>query len=70
VSHGIQVTESQGAAARAGIQPGDVILAVSNVQLHNVAQFDKLLKEVGPNKRVALLVKRGQDTVYIPLRMP
>ncbi|MHB1246094.1 MAG: DegQ family serine endoprotease [Sulfuriferula sp.] len=70
VSHGIEVAESRGIAARAGIQPGDVILAVSNVPVHNVAQFEQLLKGIGANKRMALLVKRGQDTVYIPLRMP
>lgn len=70
VSHGVQVEESQGAAASAGIQPGDVILAVSNVPVKNVAQFDKLLAEAAASKRIALLVKRGPDTVYIPLRMP
>lgn len=70
VSHGVQVVESRGVAARAGIQPGDVILAVSNVPVHNIGQFDQLLKGITANQRVALLVKRGQDTVYIPLRMP
>jgi len=70
VSHGVLVQESQGAAARAGIQPGDVILAVSSVPIKNVAQFNQLLALAIPGKRLALLVKRGQDTVYIPLRMP
>lgn len=70
VSHGVQVEEAQGAAARAGIQPGDLILAVSNIPVKSVAQFNQLLAEAGAGKRVALLVKRGTDTVYIPLRMP
>ncbi len=70
VSHGVKVEEAQGAAARAGIQPGDLILAVSNIPVKSVSQFNQVLAGVAASKRVALLVKRGADTVYIPLRMP
>lgn len=70
VNHGVQVQQAQGVAARAGIQPGDVILALSNTPVKTVAQFNQLLIQAAGSRSLALLVKRGNDTVYVPLRMP
>lgn len=66
---GVLVESAQGEAARAGVQAGDLILALSNTPVKNVAQFNQLLAHA-TGKSVALLVKRGTDTVFVPLRMP
>ena len=66
---GVLVESAQGEAARAGIQPGDIILALSNTPIKNVAQFNQLLAQAR-GKNLALLVKRGTDTVFVPLRLP
>ena len=68
VDHGLLVEDVAGAAAKAGIQPGDVILALNNSQVNNSAQFKKLLKETGSGKPIALLVKRNDATIYIPIK--
>ena len=39
VDNGVLVEGAQGAAARAGIRPGDVILAVNNQDVKSVEQF-------------------------------
>ncbi len=66
---GVLVESAQGEAARAGVQTGDLILALSNTPVKNVAQFNQLLAHA-TGKSVALLIKRGTDTVFVPLRLP
>ncbi|HXZ95552.1 MAG TPA: PDZ domain-containing protein, partial [Burkholderiales bacterium] len=68
VDHGLLVEDAAGLAAKAGIQPGDVILALNNNEVKNTAQFKKLLNETGPGKPIALLVKRNDATIYVPIR--
>ncbi len=66
---GVKVQESDGAAARAGIQEGDVILAVNNTDIKSVSQFNDLVAKLDVKKPVALLVKRETQTRYITLRI-
>ena len=68
VDHGLLVEDVAGAAAKAGIQPGDVILALNNSEVNNTAQFKKLLNETGSGKPIALLVKRNDATIYVPIK--
>ncbi|MDD5329787.1 MAG: PDZ domain-containing protein, partial [Sulfuricella sp.] len=67
-SHGVLVAEAQGAAALAGIQPGDVILAVNNIDVSGIEQFKKLLAQMPRDAPVALLIRRGGNNFYVPLR--
>lgn len=69
VSGGVLVENAEGLAARAGIRPGDVILAVNNVEVKSVAELTKLLTGGEKGRTVALLVKRGQSSIYIPLKL-
>lgn len=57
---------SKGPAANAGIQPGDVILAVNGDQVKNVSQLQDKLSQ---NKNVALLVMRGDSKLYVPIKL-
>ncbi|MBE0621149.1 MAG: DegQ family serine endoprotease [Burkholderiales bacterium] len=62
---GVLVEQTGGAAARAGIQSGDVILAVNNKPVSGVAELRRQLDESG--KHVALLVRREDETIYVPV---
>ncbi len=62
---GVVVEQASGAAARAGIQPGDVILAVNNEHVSGADQLRRLLEKSG--KRVALLVQRADSRIYVPV---
>jgi serine protease Do len=68
LKQGLLVEEvGKGPAANAGIQPGDVILAVNGDQVSSVTQLhDKL----SPNaKNIALLVMRGDNKIYVPIKI-
>jgi serine protease Do len=65
--HGLMVEQSGGAAARAGIRPGDVILAVNNQPVSEPGQLKSLIDRSGD--QVAVLVKRNDGTVYIPVKL-
>ena len=62
---GLYVEQAQGAAAKAGIRRGDVILAVNG---EAVASVEALRAQVGKaDKRVALLVQRGEMRLFVPV---
>ncbi len=69
VEGGLIVEEMTGSAARSQLQRGDVILAVGNVEIHSLEQFDKVLKKVPHGRNIALLVRRSVGTVYVSIKM-
>ncbi len=70
VSGGLLVEDVKGSAARAaGLQEGDVLLAIGNVPLHSVSQLTGLLKQVPNGRNVALLVRRGEIATYIAIKL-
>ena len=64
---GLVIESGEGPSARAGLQPGDVLLALNNQPITGVAQFRKLLSAAG--KRFALLVQRGSSRIFVPIRL-
>ena len=68
LGQGVIVEDVDGAAERAGIQPGDLILAFNTVDVKTAAQFAELVAKMDAKKPVALLVKRGEDSRYFTLR--
>lgn len=68
VESGVLVAEVQGAAARAGIRRGDVITAVNNQDVKSVEHFRELMGQIEKGRIVALLVRRGGNSLYIPFR--
>ncbi len=68
ISAGVLVEEVKGAAARAGLQPGDVILAINNNEVKTIEQFNQTLGKLEARKNMALLVRRGETTQYITIR--
>ena len=70
VTGGLVVENVEGTAARAaGLQQGDVLLAIGNVQIRSLAQFNDFLKQVAKGRNVALLVRRGDNVLYVAIRL-
>jgi serine protease Do len=65
VDDGLSVREVRGAAARAGIQVDDVIAAVSDQPVGDLAAFDAALAACPADRSVALLVVRGGAFGYV-----
>ena len=68
IKGGIQVDVADGPAARAGIQKGDVILRVGETDITSARQFESVVKALDPSKAVALLVRRGDTSQYVPVK--
>jgi serine protease Do len=62
---GVLVENVAGAAAKAGLQPGDIILALNNTPVKDPEQLRGIVAKSG--KRVALLVQRDEAKVYVPV---
>lgn len=70
VSSGLLVENVKGSAARsAGLYQGDVLLAIGNTPLRSVEQLNEFLAQVPNGRNVALLVKRGEGTSYIAVKL-
>ena len=65
---GVQVDAATEAAARAGLREGDIILAVSNVAVANVKEFETLLGKLDKTKPLNVLFRRGDWVQYIVIR--
>ena len=68
LGQGVIVDDVDGAAERAGIQAGDLILAFNTVDVKTVAQFADLVAKMDAKKPAALLIKRGEESRYVTLR--
>jgi serine protease Do len=64
---GLVVAQASGPAAQAGVQPGDVILGVNNRPVKSVQELRQAVEKAG--KHLALLVQRGEATVYVPVEL-
>jgi serine protease Do len=68
VGRGLVVRRADSNALRAGVHPGDLILAVNDIAVTDVATFDRLLAQHA-GRTVALRVRRGGEILYVPLRV-
>jgi len=59
--------EQDGAAGRAGIQPGMAILSVNRKYVNSIEDFNKALAESGDSKKVLLLISDEHFTQYVVL---
>ncbi len=69
VEGGLLVEEVSSVATRAELSPGDVILALGNIDLHSLEQFNEALKQVPNGRSVALLVRHDDSVSYIAIRL-
>lgn len=66
VSYGLLVHRATGLAARAGLQPGDVIVGVADQSLTSLSQFKGLMAAVPKNGSAALQVLRQGVMQFVP----
>ncbi len=69
VEHGLLVQKATGAAENAGVQRGDVVLALGGEKVNSLDQFAKLVAQHGNEKSVALLIQRGGHILFVPVRL-
>jgi serine protease Do len=67
LASGLVIEDAGGAAAFAGVQAGDVLLAVNGKAVSSVGEVRDLVAKA--SKSVALLIQRGDDKIFIPVRI-
>ena len=65
---GVRVDAVAEPASRAGIQEGDVILALANIETPNVQTLEALTAKLDRSKPVSLLIRRGEWAQYTVIR--
>ena len=66
VAAGLMVDDASGPAALAGIEPGDIVLAVNGAPVTSADALDRMIGG-GKTGAIALLVQRGDAALYLAL---
>jgi serine protease Do len=70
VDFGVVVVDvSPATAARTPLRRGDVIVAVNQERFKSVEEFNKLVAAQKKGETVALLVRRGEGALYVPMEV-
>jgi serine protease Do len=69
IDHGLLVEKAEGKSGAVPLRPGDVILAVGGEPLKTVEEFERLISSGKSGDTVALLVRRGEATVFVPVEV-
>lgn len=67
IAQGLLVQDVGGASAKAGIQPGDVLLAINGQPVQSMDEIKRVL-DTKP-KSVALLVQRDGSKIFVPVNL-
>jgi serine protease Do len=67
IKGGLVVEDVSGPAERAGVQAGDVVLAVNGTPAKSVDQVRAVVAKA--DKSVALLIQRGDEKIFVPVRI-
>jgi serine protease Do len=67
---GVLVTDvDEGAAASAGIQPGDVLLKINKTDILSAAQFAKLVRGLPKNQPIPVLLQRNGNNIFLAITL-
>lgn len=69
VKGGVKVDAATEAAARAGLQEGDVIVQIGNVEVANVKEFEATVSKLDKNKPLTVLYRRGEWAQYAVIKL-
>jgi serine protease Do len=67
IPSGLVIEDAGGPAIAAGVMPGDVLLSVNGKPVSSVEQVRDMVSK--STKSVALLIQRGSDRIFIPVRI-
>jgi serine protease Do len=65
---GVRVEGAEGAAAKAGLREGDVLLSIDNTEVTSVKQFEALTAKLDKGRAVPVLVRRGEVVNFLIIR--
>jgi serine protease Do len=68
IKGGVKVDAAIESAAKAGLREGDVIVAIANVEIGSVKEFEAAVGKVEKSKTVNVLFHRGQWAQYAVIR--
>lgn len=68
IKGGVKVDTAEGAAARAGLREGDVIVAIANSEVTSVREFEAALAKIDKSKVVNVLFRRAELAQYALIR--
>ena len=68
VKGGVRVESVDGAAARAGMREGDVLLSIDNNEIASVKQFEAVVAKLDKGRAVPALVRRGDVANFLIIR--
>ncbi len=69
VTEGLVIEQARGPAAAAGVQPGDVLLAINGAPAKNIEQVRAAMAKATAGKSVALLIERDGNKIFVPVRL-
>lgn len=65
---GVVIESVEGAALMSGLQAGDVILMMNQVDIKDAKQFESMLAKLDDKKSAILLVRRGQTSQFVMVK--
>ncbi len=65
---GVVVDQADGAAAAAGIEPGDVILRINDTDVSSPKQYAQIVKGLDKSRPAVLLVSRDQQSQWVIIK--
>ena len=68
VKGGVKVDAVEGAAARAGLREGDVIVSIANTEVAGLKSFEAALGKIDKTKSITVLVRRGDLAQFLILK--
>ena len=68
VKGGVKVDAVEGAAARAGLREGDVIVSIANTEVAGLKSFEAALAKIDKTKSVTVLIRRGDLAQFLILK--
>ncbi len=66
--NGVIVESAEGPAARAGLRAGDIVMGLNNQEVTGARQFAEMAAKLDPAKTAVLLVRRGENAQFVPVR--
>jgi serine protease Do len=65
---GVRVDAVADAAARAGLREGDVLVAIANIEVNTVKDFEAAVAKLDKSKPISVQFRRGEWAQYAVIR--